>query len=84
VDQACRWRGVASRGNFVTVTGAFKRKGKLAIEPTLSVSLLTLPLISNGPTGVEHLTIPADEVLFKPKKKGKGPKPPMLGIGHCL
>lgn len=75
---------VGPNGNVVTVTGAFKRPGKLAIEPTLSVSLLTLPLASNGPTGVEHVVIPADDVLFKPKKKGKGPKPPFIGIWQCL
>jgi hypothetical protein len=75
---------VGPNGNVVTVTGAFKRQGKLAIEPTLSVSLLTLPLVSNGPAGVEHVVIPADDVLFKPKKKGKGPKPPFIGIWQCL
>jgi hypothetical protein len=75
---------VAPSGSLVAVVGAFKRHGKLAIEPTLSQSQLTLPLDSNAPTSVEHVVIPAEDILFKPKKKGKGPKPPLLSIAQCL
>lgn len=75
---------VGPSGNALTVIGAFKQKGQLAIEPTLSESLLTLPLASGTDASAKHLIIPAEEILFKPKKKSKGPKPPSLGIGHCL
>jgi hypothetical protein len=77
-------RPVGPSGNLVTVVGAFKRQGKLAIEPTLSQTQLTLPLASNAATSVRHVVIPAEDVLFKPKKKGNGPKPPLIGVGQCL
>lgn len=84
-------------GDGVKVVGAFKRKGKLAIEPTLSPTVLTLPLVAS-PSGVDHVVIPAAEVFFEPKHKGKGKgngkgkgkedddddDAPKLGVGHCL
>jgi Galactose oxidase, central domain len=72
-------------GNRVTVTGAFRREGKLAIEPTLSETGLALPLVSDGETGVDHVVIPADEILFESKKKrGREQIPPRIGIDQCL
>jgi Thrombospondin type 3 repeat len=52
-------------GNTVKVVGAFLHKGKLALEPTLNDVVLTLPLLSTGPTGVDNTVIPADEVMFE-------------------
>jgi hypothetical protein len=51
----------------VKVIGAFLRKGVLAVEPTLGQTALTLPLVSDGPTGSDNVLIPNSQIFFEPE-----------------
>ena len=65
-----------AKGGNLEVIGAFIRKGALAVEPTLSDTVLTLPLVSTSSTGSATSVIPTSEVFFRPEtKEPKTPKP---------
>jgi Thrombospondin type 3 repeat len=69
-------KGDGAKGGDLEVIGAFLRKGTLAIEPTLSDTVLTLPLVSSRPTGSDNVAIPASDLFFKPEKKKPAAKAP--------
>jgi Trypsin/Thrombospondin type 3 repeat len=89
-------KGDGAKGGDLEVVGAFIRKGTLAVEPTLSDTVLTLPLVSGSPTGSDNTVVSARDLLFKPEKKTPSPKgpppcleapchpPPRLQIGDVL
>jgi Galactose oxidase, central domain len=69
-------KGDGAKGGDLEVIGAFLRKGTLAVEPTLSDTVLTLPLTSSSPTGSENTVISVSDLFFKPEKKTPSPKGP--------
>jgi Galactose oxidase, central domain/Thrombospondin type 3 repeat len=73
--------------HHVSVDAGFIEQGVLALQPALTPTGLTLPLVSADPSGVANQFTPINE-LFAPHKTGKGKgkawghKP--VSVGECL